>query len=187
MKVLRALFLIGLVLPLAVTLAGCQSGPSEEGAESSVLPDQEIDGFELIQTREGARLWKVTARRALVFEDADRIEMENVRIDYFNERGETRSTLTAKSGLLRRKTSNMEARGDVVVTADDGTILTTQKLTWNERTGKIESDRFVRVTKGSDVFTGVGVEADPDLKNMRVKSEFKAYVRTPEGELVEEN
>jgi len=185
-KVLRALFLIGLALPLAVTLAGCQSGPTEEETESSVLPDHEIDGFELIQTREGARLWKLKARRALIFEDADRVEMESVRIDYFNDRGDTRSTLTAKNGLLRRKTNNMEARGDVVVTADDGTILTTQKLTWNERTGKIESDEFVRVTKGSDVFTGVGVEADPDLKNMRVKSEFRAYVRSPEGELVEE-
>jgi LPS export ABC transporter protein LptC len=187
MKVLRALFLIGLALPLAATLAGCQSGPTEEETESSVLADHEIDGFELTQTRDGARLWKLRAQRALIFEDADRVEMEKIRIDYFNEDGETRSTLTALHGLLRRRTNDMEARGDVVVTADDGTILTTQKLTWNERTGKIESDKFVRVTKGSDVFTGVGVEADPDLRNMRVKSEFKAYVRTPEGELVEED
>jgi len=80
----------------------------------------------------------------------------------------------------------MEVTDDVVVYAVDGTILTTDKLTWNERTGKVETDRPIRVTKGDDVMTGVGMEADPDLKNIRVKSGFKAYVRTPEGELVEE-
>ena len=97
-----------------------------------------------------------------------------------------RSTLTADEGVLARRTNDMEVLGNVVVYAADGTVLTTEKLTWNERTGKIQSDRPVRATRGKDVMTGVGVEADPDLRNIRILSDFKAYVRTPEGELVEE-
>ena len=96
------------------------------------------------------------------------------------------TTLTANEGILARRTSDMEAMGNVIVYAADGTILTTDRLSWNERKGKVESDRPVRVTKGDDVMIGVGVEADPDLKNIKVKSGFKAFVRTPEGELVEE-
>ncbi len=172
---------------LAVTpFAGCQRELAEEPGEASSLPDQEIDGFRLTQTREGEKLWVLSASRALVYEEADRVELERLRVDYFDDEGGVRSTLTAKEGLLRRRTNNMEARGNVVVVAHDGTRLVTDRLTWNERTGKIESDRFVRVTQGDDVFTGVGLEADPDLKDIKVKSEFKAFVRTPDGQLVEE-
>jgi LPS export ABC transporter protein LptC len=172
---------------LAVLMAaGCQREPGGNGEESSVVPDQEIDGFSLTQTRDGEKMWVLSADHALVFEDAGRVEMTRFRVDFFNDSGEVRSTLTARDGLLMRRTSDMEAFGNVLVTSSDGTRLTTERLTWNERTGKIESDRFVRVVQGRDEFTGVGLEADPDLKNIRVQSEFKAYVRTPEGELVEE-
>jgi len=169
-----------------VSLAGC-GGEDEPGfGGSRTFPDQEIDGFTLTQTREGQRVWSISAKHALVYEEADRVEMMDLRVDFFDDAGEVRSTLTANEGVLKRRTNDMEVLGDVVVYAVDGTILTTEKLVWDERTGKVESDMPVRVTKDRDVFTGVGVEADPDLKNIRVKSDFKAFVRTPEGQLVEE-
>lgn len=170
----------------AALLSGCQGDRPEESGDPSLLADQEIDGFTLTQTREGEKLWVLSAVRGLVYDEADRVELERVRVDYFDDDGTVRSTLNANEGVLKRRTSDMEARGNVVVVAKDGTRLVTERLTWNERTGKIESDRFVRVTQGEDVFTGIGLEADPDLKNIKVKSEFRAYVRTPDGELVEE-
>ena len=175
-----------LVAALLVTFGcGGEQVPDREGGPT--LPNQEIDGFSLTQTRDGQKMWILTADHALVFEDAGRVEMTRFRVDFFDDHGGVRSTLTAREGLLRRRTNDMEAFGNVIVTSEDGTTLATERLTWNERTGKIESDRFVRVVQGRDEFTGVGLEADPDLKNIRVHSEFKAYVRTPEGELVEES
>jgi LPS export ABC transporter protein LptC len=174
------------LLAALVALVGC-GGEGESGTGGSqTFPDSEIDGFTLTQTREGERVWSMAARHALVYEEADRVEMTDLRVDFFDEAGDIRSTLTANEGVLKRRTNDMEVLGNVVVYAADGTILTTERLTWNELTGKVESDRPVRVTKDKDVFTGVGVEADPDLKNIRVKSDFKAFVRTPEGQLVED-
>ena len=187
MKLDRRLALSLLAAALGLALTSCGSGPAEGEGESGVLPDHEIDGFSLTQTQEGRKLWTLSARRALIFEQADRMELDRLRIDYYDENGDATSTLTARSGVLKTRTNDMEALGDVVVTANDGTVLTTERLTWNELTRKIESDRFVRVTKGKDVFTGTGVEADPDLKNIKVKSGFKAFVTTPEGELVEDH
>jgi len=179
-------FALAAVLALALLLHGCGGDEGGEFGGGGTLADQEVDGFTLTQTREGMRVWSISADHALVYEDADRVEMIVLRIDFFDDDGEVRSTLTANEGILARRTSDMEAIGNVIVYAADGTILTTERLTWNERKGKVESDHRVRVTKGDDVMTGVGVEADPDLKNIRVKSDFKAFVRTPEGELVEE-
>jgi LPS export ABC transporter protein LptC len=184
--VARALACVLVALTASALPVGCQRDLAEEPGETPLLPDSEIEGFKLTQTRGGEKLWVLTASRALVYEEADRVELSRLRVDYFDEEGDVRSTLTATEGLLKRRTSDMEARGNVVVVAHDGTRLVTERLTWNERTGKIESDRFVRVTQGDDVFTGVGIEADPDLKNIKVKSDFKAFVRTPDGQLVEE-
>ena len=174
------------IVALTLLLFGCGGDEGGGSRGSRTLADQEIDGFTLTQTREGSKVWSISADHALVFNDADRIEMMDLRVDFFDEDGEVRSTLTANEGVLARRTNDMEVTDNVVVYAADGTILTTDKLTWNERKGKVESDRPVRVTKGDDVMTGVGVEADPDLKNIKVKSDFRAFVRTPEGELVEE-
>ncbi len=179
---------VSFLLLVILALPSCQGGePSGQGEHGSVLADQEIDGFALTQTRDGQKEWVLRADRALVFEEAGRVEMTAFRVDFFTESGDVRSTLTARNGLLMRRTNDMEAFGDVLLYAEDGTRLTTERLTWNERTGKIQSDRFVRVVQGRDEFTGVGIEADPDLKNIRVLSEFEAFVRTPDGELVEED
>jgi LPS export ABC transporter protein LptC len=185
-RTMRFGVMAGSALLGVILLAGCQSQGGDAGERSSVVPDQEIDGFTLTQTREGAKVWVLTAAHALVFEDPGRIEMTRFRVDFYDEKGSVRSTLTADNGTLLERTNDMDAYGHVVLVAEDGTRLTTEHLTWNERTGKIESEREVRVVRGRDEFTGVGIEADPDLKNIKVKSEFKAFVRTPGGDLVEE-
>ena len=183
---LSSAFTSAVVVALTLLLYGCGGDEGGGSGRSRTVADQEIDGFTLTQTREGSKVWSISADHALVFIDADRIEMMDLRVDFFDDDGEVRSTLTANEGVLARRTNDMEVTDNVVIYAADGTILTTDKLTWNERKGKVESDRPVRVTKGDDVMTGVGVEADPDLKNIKVKSGFRAFVRTPEGELVEE-
>jgi LPS export ABC transporter protein LptC len=178
-----AIFALTVVLALG---AGCSDDDTGGVRRSGDFADQEVDGFTLTQTHDGRRVWSISAEHALIYEDADRVEMIELRVDFFDEEGEVRSTLTANEGVLKRRTNDMEVLGSVVVYAADGTILTTERLTWDEHRGKVDTDRPFRVTKDTDVMTGVGMEADPDLKNIRVKSEFKAYVKTPEGDLVEE-
>jgi LPS export ABC transporter protein LptC len=168
-----------------LSLAGCEGrGPAGENRSSS-RPDQEIQGFTLTQTQDGRKVWALRARQALVFEESDRVEASGVTVDFYGEEATLQSTLTASNGVIMRRTNAIEVQGNVVVSATDGTVLTTDRLVWDERTGKIRSDHAVRVTKGNDVMTGSAMEADPDLKNLKVK-DFKAYVRTPEGQLVEE-
>jgi LPS export ABC transporter protein LptC len=170
---------------LGLALAGCQGQEPAGESRSSPKPDQEIQKFTLTQTQDGRKVWALRARQALVFEENDRVEASGVTVDFYGEEAGLQSTLTASNGVIMRRTNAIEVDGNVVVTATDGTVLATDRLVWDERTGKIRSDRPVRVTKGNDVMTGSAMEADPDLKNLKVK-DFKAYVRTPEGQLVEE-
>jgi LPS export ABC transporter protein LptC len=174
-----------LALAAWLALAGCGGGEQVGEEQHATRPDQEISGFTLTQTQDGRRVWSLRAREALVFEESDRVEATGVRVDFYGREAELQSTLTAGKGVIVRRTNAIEVEGSVVVTSADGTVLTTERLLWDERTGRIRSDTAVRVTKGSDVVTGSGMEADPDLRNLKVR-DFKAFVRTPEGQLVEE-
>ena len=176
-----------LVLAAACVLSSCgEGGETGPAAEGGVVPDQEINSFTLTQTNDGRSVWSLTAELALVFEEADRIETTRPRVEFFSDEGESRSVLTARSGLLRRRTNDMEVSGSVVVTSNDGTVMRTEHLTWDERRGKILTEMPVRVTRDGDVMTGTGAEADPDLGNLRILADFRAYVRSADGELVEE-
>jgi len=186
-RILMRFAVLALVLGVACVLSSCgDGGETGPAAEGGVVPDQEISSFTLTQTNDGRSVWSLTAELALVFEEADRIETTHPRVEFFSDEGESRSVLTARNGLLRRRTNDMEVSGSVVVTSNDGTVMQTEHLTWDERRGKILTEMPVRVTRDGDVMTGTGAEADPDLGNLRILADFRAYVRSADGELVEE-
>jgi len=186
-RILMRFAVLALVLGVACVLSSCgDGGETGPAAEGGVVPDQEISSFTLTQTNDGRSVWSLTAELALVFEEADRIETTHPRVEFFSDEGESRSVLTARNGLLRRRTNDMEVSGSVVVTSNDGTVMQTEHLTWDERRGKILTEMPVRVNRDGDVMTGTGAEADPDLGNLRILADFRAYVRSADGELVEE-
>ncbi len=186
-RMLARVLVFASILATACVLSSCSDGgDTGPAAEGGVVPDQEINGFTLTQTNDGRSVWALTARLALVFEDADRIETTRPRVEFFDDDGESRSVLTANNGLLKRRTNDMEVSGSVIVTSNDGTVLRTEHLTWDERRGKISTEMPVRITRDGDVMTGTGAEADPDLGNLRILADFRAYVRSADGELVEE-
>ena len=69
----RALAGVLLAVLAVWPFVGCQRDLAEDPGDASLLPDSEIDGFKLTQTREGEKIWVLSASRALVYEEADRV------------------------------------------------------------------------------------------------------------------
>ena len=91
------------------------------------------------------------------------------------------STLVADQGLVHQRTNDLEARGHVHVTTATGVAMETDSLRWMNRTGRIFSDAFVRVTRKDDVVTGFGFESDANLDHFHLTREVRAEVRDREG------
>ena len=64
-------------------------------------------------------------------------------------------------------------------------MLETESLVWVEKLEEIHTEDFVRFIKGEDILTGYGFRSDPDLKNVEIMKDVKAFIRDEEG-LVEE-
>ena len=52
----------------------------------------------------------------------------------------------------------------------EGSILETTELTYDGQRDRISTTRAVRVVRGGNVMTGVGLDADPDLGDLKVGS-----------------
>ena len=62
----------------------------------------------------------------------------------------------------------MEAKEDVVVTNIKGEKLNTEQLVWDQKSGKITSDVFVKITTEDQVLMGEGLIANEDFTNYRI-------------------
>ena len=88
----------------------------------------------------------------------------NAKVDFYKD-GVYSSTLTGKRGKIYDATKDVEVYEDVKLVSTDGSVLTTNKLLWINKTQKIKSDEFVHITTKTDDIQGYGFEADQNLKN----------------------
>jgi LPS export ABC transporter protein LptC len=175
--------LVGLGSLLAV---GCRSDNGNPAAtdEEARPPSEGMRGISLQNFREGDTRWVLHADSASVFRERKRVEAEWVVIDFWD--GEEHvSRLTADRGILQQSTDDLEARGNVRVTSDDGTVLKTEVLFWDHAASRIHTDEFVEITRDDDVLTGVGLVADPGLDRVEIQREVRGTVRDADGALLE--
>ncbi len=170
-----------LLLAAAVAAGGCSdrrpAGPAGTAVE---LPDQEINDFALTETDAGRPLWKLNARYAAEYSARNQITAKTLRVDFYDERGQRSSVLTARAGEINSRTRDMVARGQVVLETTEGTRLSTEELRFLNRDQKIlvPDDQLVRVERANDVLTGYGFESDPDLNHYEFKRQVQATVRS---------
>jgi LPS export ABC transporter protein LptC len=89
------------------------------------------------------------------------------KVDFFKA-GEIVSTLTGKNGIVLDSTKDIEIYDSVVVVNKEGSILTTDKLFWNNKEQKVYSDQFVHIKTPNEEIRGVGFESDQNLTNYKI-------------------
>jgi LPS export ABC transporter protein LptC len=180
-RAIASLMLAGLLF------GGCdQARRAVPGPSSGDLPDQEVGDFVVTETDAGRPQWTLYARSAAIYNPRNTIVARGVRIDFFDEKGVRKSTLTAREGELHQMRRDMVARGNVVLQATEGTRMSTEELQFLNKSQRIVSDKLVRVERGGDVLTGYGFESDPNLERFEFKRKVSATVRTRSGGLLEE-
>jgi len=173
-----------LLVTLAAVALGCESqrrvGPASSTGE---LPDQEVRDFAVTETDQGRPLWTLYARYAATYNARNTVVARAVRVDFFDEKGVTSSTLTSREGDLNQRNHDMTARGSVVLQTTEGTRLATEVLKFVNGDQKIvvPDDQLVRVERRGDVLTGYGFESDPNLSHYEFKRQVRAVVRTAPG------
>ena len=175
-------------LLIAVAILAC--GSEEEASAPSTgsdLPDEIITGFVTEESDSGYLQWRLSAPVAKRFNKKKVFIMDKPTIQFFDESGQLKTTLVAENGEYLQETHDMLVYGNVVGTSLDGDVLETDTLRYLNVEDKIVSDSFVRLTRGGNVMTGWGLEADNRLSSVDIKRDVKASLVDDGGRTREED
>lgn len=182
LRVAAALFVVGGALLVPGCARDRKASPVGSGAE---LPDQEVTDFVLTETDQGRPQWTLYARYAATYQAKNLVVSRDIRVDFFDDKGQRSSELTANQGEIQQQTRDMTARGNVVLQTTEGTRMTTEVLHFSNGNQQITSDQLVRVERRGDVLDGVGFSSDPNLHHFEFKTQVHATVRGKSGELIQ--
>lgn len=162
-------------------LASCANNLTEVDA---FLADQEI----LVETSKNIRMIYSDSAQIKVIVSAPRMRgyldrknprqefPDGVHADFMNDYGKESSFLESKYAIRYEKDKVIHCKDSVVVYNLDGAKLETSELYWNEKDGKMYTEKFVRITQGEkgDTTYGVGFESNQDFTKFSIKNKFSA-------------
>lgn len=165
-----------LVMGTAILFSACENNDIDKiQAFSSPenLPIMEANNFETLRTDSGVIRYLLKAPKFLQFENDGKSYWEfpqGVHIEEYNSNNEITSTLRADYAKYFTKDKKWEAKNNVVITNVKGDSLKTEHLLSEEKTGKIHTDEFVKIISADKIITGVGLVADQNMQNWRIKN-----------------
>jgi LPS export ABC transporter protein LptC len=136
------------------------------------IPNYVMQGFKLRNTQKGGIEWEMEAKGAQVFEIKNKAYAQEFTMRTFEKSGAV-SILTGKRAVIDTKTNFLEATGDVRLKSDNGMLLITEKLFWDDVRKLAYSDAAVTVIKAGSTLKGVGFESDMYMRNLKINSRVK--------------
>jgi LPS export ABC transporter protein LptC len=159
-------------------MPGCSREPAvPERKEKGPVPQQIMQGVRLRQTSVRGLLWVLEADSGISYGPDEPTHLKTLTVRFYDASPEVRSVLTSKRGTVNDQSRTLEAEDSVVVVTPAGERLETESLRWDPAREQIQTDDFFRLTRGGDVLTGYGIEADPDLRRYVVRRQVRAEMK----------
>lgn len=155
-----------------VVLSGCENDLEKVNLVTGkkVLPVESSSGLTILYSDSGKVKVKISAPEMNRFAtDSPYTELPaGVKVEFFGQDQKVSSTLTSNHAIRKDREFVTEARGDVVVVNEKGEKLNTELLIWDERTSKIFSSEFVKISTPDKIIFGNGFEANQDFTNYKI-------------------
>jgi LPS export ABC transporter protein LptC len=95
---------------------------------------------------------------------------KGIKINFFESADTLNTTnMTANYAIKYDDEDVMEGRGNVIIVNNKGDKLNTEHIVWNQKTQKIESDVFVKITTATEILIGYGLESNQDFTKYKIK------------------
>ena len=150
-------------------LISCSKNDFTDNFEKDVH-DQLSTNVEITLTKKGNITAKIKSEVLKKNNQSFQLELfDNVNVDLFDENFQQKSLIESQSAMVNEKENRIKAYGSVEVISDDGKILMTDSLTWDNNSDKIYTDANLEfITSDSDTLYGTGFKSNIDLTNWNI-------------------
>ena len=162
----------GLIL-VVLTLIACSKNELielPEGVDASVTRAENVEYL----YSDSAKLKIKIAGPVMLSRETNNLEQEEfpagVIVDFYDLDEEPSSRLTAKYGTRYRRLGKVVVRDSVVWRSVENETIETEELIWNERTKKIFTKKFARISRPDEIIYGYGFEANQDFSNAQIRA-----------------
>lgn len=137
---------------------------------SKDVHDQLSTNVEITLTKKGNIT--ATINSEILKKNNESLQLElynNVNVNLFDENFEHKSLIKSQSAMVNEKENIMKAYGNVVVISNDGKILMTDSLSWDNNSDKIYTNANLEfITSETDTLYGTGFESNIDLTDWNI-------------------
>ena len=166
------IFIFAILVLIGSFVIGCEEklkpSISSEGIRLDI-PSQESWNSTITFTDSGKVKGVLRAGHISTYDDKKYTLLDsNIIVDFYDENEHHTSVLTARHGKVDDVTHNFEARDNVVVISDSGTVLKTDELYWDNRDRKIHTPAYVEISSPKEQIRGHGFESDQSLKQYTI-------------------
>ena len=150
-------------------LASCSKNDTLDEISKDVH-DQLSTSVEITLTKKGNIT--ATINSEILKKNNQSLQLElynNVNVNLFDENFEHKSLIKSQSAIVNEKENRMKAYGNVVVISNDGKILMTDSLSWDNNSDKIYTNANLKfITSETDTLYGTGFESNIDLTDWNI-------------------
>jgi LPS export ABC transporter protein LptC len=93
---------------------------------------------------------------------------KGVDMIFYDADGKESGHMKAKYAISYNKKEQMIARNNVELWNAEGKRLDTEELIWDQKSGRIHSEKFSKITSPTEVIYGDGFESDQDFSKYRI-------------------
>ena len=170
----RVVMVALLVMGSAILLFSCKSKETVVTESLDAIKTEESENLTIIMSENGRKSYLFTTpllEGYMLGRDPYREFRKGITITTYKDDSLTtiNSVLEANYAIYYENRKLWEAKGDVVVTKQDGTRLYTQQLFWNSITKRIYSNVDTRIVTDTDELIGEGFESDEEMNEPRFR------------------
>ena len=154
-----ALWVVVCLLALFMFLAVFYGGRDHGKDFSFTKGNSYIEGLRIINKKDGADLWAITARRADFSKDESVAQLSCVTIDLKKEG----AVLNADDGTYNMNSRDLTLENNIKI-RQKNSVISAEKLSWNSATGILSSEGKVWMQGDKFKIEGEGLAATQDNK-----------------------
>lgn len=163
---LRALSIFMLAVALS-SLVGCKDGELKSvvshATDPERVPTMASNDVQTIISDDGHTRYRITTSRWLMFEEAREphwVFPDGVKAEEMDSAYVVTSTIECDSAYYDTHKQLWDLNGNVRITNDDGDVILTDQLFWDQNARKLYSEAFIHVEKQGRVIEGYGYESN---------------------------
>lgn len=137
-------------------------------------PSMQASNFEMLESDSSVMRFRLNTPQMLQYEQEEGEEPytefpKGVKIEQFGPNMQIVSRITSDYGQYFTRTNKWIAKNNVIVVNQKGDTLKTEELNWEGQTGRIYSDKFVKIISADKIINGLGFESDKNMANWQIK------------------